>query len=301
MNASIECRAKVNLFLEVTAKRPDGYHDIESVFLEIPLADRLEAKPLTEDAITLECDAPGVPLDGRNLVVKAAGLLKNETGCRGGIAFKLEKHIPMGAGLGGGSSDAAGALRLANNLLGTNLNASDLLRLAERLGSDVPFFLHGGACLCRGRGEIITPLPPQPSLPLCLVLTDLHSNTAEAYRRLRLPGPGTARSAEPFIDALRTGDMEAVRREAFNRFEESVFSALPDLARLHDWLERKRGVRVRMSGSGTALWFVDEKDNGRNGGFFAGFELGDKLRPRVIACTADCPSFTSPVANAVLQ
>lgn len=289
MNARIECRAKVNLFLEVTARRPDGYHDIESVFLEIPLADRLEAASLPEDAITLECDTPGVPLDGRNLVVKATRLLKNETGRRGGIAFKLEKHIPMGAGLGGGSSDAAGTLRLANNLLGTNLTAGDLLRLAAQLGSDVPFFLHGGACLCRGRGELITPLPQPPPLPLCLVLTDLHSNTAEAYRRLHLPGPGAARSAKPFITALATGDREAIRREAFNRFEESVFSALPDLARLHNWLEREKGVRVCMSGSGTAMWFVDEKVDGGNNDFFAGFKLKNKLRPRLVPCLYQMP------------
>ena len=247
--------AKINLFLEVTNRRSDGYHDLESVFQAVSLADRLEAERRDGCAVTLECGVPGVPLGDANTVVRAALLVKQAAGARGGLHFRLAKNIPMQAGLGGGSSDAAAALFLANRLFQANLPPAVLGRLAAEIGSDVPFFLCGGACLCRGRGEIVTPLEPlAPDRRLTLVLSNLASDTGEAYRRLCLPELGQVKPTAPFLEAM-SGPDEALAAAAFNRFETTVFAAIPALEHLHRSLSAIPGVRPRLSGSGAALWF----------------------------------------------
>lgn len=248
--------AKLNLFLEVVGKRGDGYHDIESVFLQIDLADELTIEPAEGGGIVLECDDPSLPVDDANLVVRAARLLARETGTGEGARFRLRKRIPHGSGLGGGSSDAAAALRLANRLWRTGLSDAELERLGLALGSDVPFFFHGGLCLCRGRGEDITPLPPCPGeLRLGAALPAIHSDTAAAYRGLRLPGPAERRSVDAFVRALAAGDVEAMAAAAFNRFSATVFAALPGLEETRRRLARELPHGPWLSGSGAGMWF----------------------------------------------
>lgn len=252
-------RAKLNLFLEVVGKRSDGFHDIESIFVEIDLADILTADAEESGVIVFTCDVPEVPTDNANLVIRAADLLQRECGARGGIRFRLEKRIPMGSGLGGGSSNAAAALRLANELWKTGLSRAELAALGARLGSDVPFFLHGGVCLCEGRGERVTPVPfPVNFPPLGLALSGIHCDTAAAYRGLRLPTPDGRLGVESFLRAMEAGNIRAMAASAFNRFEETVFAALPELGGLHSRLEQRLKRPVRMSGSGSGLWFFNE-------------------------------------------
>jgi len=252
--------AKANLFLEVLRRRPDGFHDLVSVFAALPLADRLEIAP-EEEALVLVCDDPEVPVDGRNLVLRAAALLREEAGIRAGARFRLHKRIPIGGGLGGGSSDAAAALRLGCRLWGLPEEADTLSRLAARLGSDVPFFLHGGICLCEGRGEIVTPLADAKAPALALALPPWGVSTPAAYAALA-GRPLGGRPVGPFLRALSSGDPEAVAREAFNRFEEAVFDLEPRERTLHEALVRA-GARPRMSGSGSSIWmpkrFVDAR------------------------------------------
>lgn len=258
MTPTLECPAKINLFLEVVRKRPDGYHDIESVFCQIPMQDILSAELADDGRITMECSDPDLPADGRNLVVKAAAALQQRCGIATGLHFRLEKTIPAGSGLGGGSSNAAAALRLANTLWNAGLSNDELRELAPGIGADVAFFLHGGVCLCEGIGERITPLACRPpaTARLGLFLPSIHSDTAAAYRNLRLPEPGQHRSAGRFIEAMRLGDVDTIGQEAFNRFEESVFACLPPLAKLRDGLAERLGRPVRLSGSGSGLWFL---------------------------------------------
>jgi 4-diphosphocytidyl-2-C-methyl-D-erythritol kinase len=257
--------AKVNLFLEVTGKRGDGYHDIDSVFLEIDLADSLTARADSDGRVTLLCDDPTLPVDEGNLALRAAVAVREYyertrgAGVPCGLELRLAKRIPAGAGLGGGSSDAAAALRLADSVWGCGLGGEELHALAAGLGSDVAFFLRGGACRGRGRGEILEALPAFPAgVEIGLALPALHSSTAAAYRGLRLPAPGEARSAEAFIAAMAEGDIARLRACAFNRFEESVFREIPELGALHTELEAHLGHSVRMSGSGAGLWFFPE-------------------------------------------
>src|SRR4030042_1811668 len=176
--------AKINLVLEVLGKRDDGYHEIRSLVQTISLCDVISFKPA--DVISLECSEPSLQTSD-NLVVQAAELLREVSGCHKGARIKLEKRIPWGAGLGGGSSDGATTLLALNKLWKLRLKTSDLMELAARLGSDVAFFIHGGAALIEGRGEKVTPLavsvprwfvlpiPPLPKIP---------GKTQQLYSRL---------------------------------------------------------------------------------------------------------------------
>ncbi|MCD8352454.1 MAG: 4-(cytidine 5'-diphospho)-2-C-methyl-D-erythritol kinase [Planctomycetaceae bacterium] len=252
------CPAKVNVFLEVVEKRPDGYHNLESVFCEIPLYDTLSAESIPGSDIKLECTDASLSCGDDNLVVKAAQALRQACGITEGIRFCLEKHIPAGSGLGGGSSDAAGALLLANEVWNLRLGREELVPIAARIGADVPFFLYGGTCLCRGIGDVVSPLRvglPE-SLRLGLALPPLHSDTAAAYRGLRLPPSGQARIPDSFIAALERHDVDGIEAAAFNRFEGTVFAAIPALARIRDKLMEDLRRPVRLSGSGSGLWFL---------------------------------------------
>ena len=184
--------AKLNLFLEVLRKRPDGYHDIETVMQTISLYDELTLEA-AESEIRLVTDSAEIPRDSENLVVKAAELLSNHTGRALGATLHLHKNIPVSAGLGGGSSDAAAALVGLNRLWALELGRDVLHDLAAELGSDVPFFLYGGTAVCRGRGERVTPLADVPPMTYVVVCPPLTVSTREVYENL--PPPHLTHSA----------------------------------------------------------------------------------------------------------
>jgi 4-diphosphocytidyl-2-C-methyl-D-erythritol kinase len=189
MRLTAEAPAKINRELRVGGLRPDGYHEILSRMVSIDLADRLTAEP--SDALEFSCDDPAVPKGDGNLVVRAARLLAERTGVRAGARLRLEKRTPMGGGLGGGSADAAVALRLLARLWSCADRAGDLAALAAGLGSDVPFFLAGGEAEVSGRGEAVRPVPDGPPTPLLLLLPPFPVSTSAVYRayagRGRLP------------------------------------------------------------------------------------------------------------------
>ncbi len=248
-----QARAKVNLFLEVVGRRNDGYHDIVSVFQEIDLEDLLSAQEDEPGSITLECDDPGLSCQADNLVIKAARCLQEAAGIRDGIRFNLQKRIPAGAGLGGGSSDAAAALRLACKVWGLRIERNDLARIGARVGSDVPFFLWGGTCLCEGRGEKVTPLADAVGLDLILVMPEWRSSTATAFKALAGAKLGT-RDPDVFLLALQAGDLAAIAENSFNRFEETIFRLEPRQKTLHQECIKAGATCVRLSGSGSAAW-----------------------------------------------
>ncbi len=253
----LAARAKINLFLEVLEKRPDAYHNLESVFTEITWADDVQLERLPKIEISIACDDPALTPGKENLLYKAAEAMGKRYGWRSGLAFVLRKSIPIGGGLGGGSSDAAAALRLINELWSVGATREELVELAAGIGSDVTFFLYGGACLCRGRGEVVQPLSENAhsQLRLGLAIPGLFSGTAAAFRGLRLPKRGEARNAAAFVAAWAAGDWRGMEREAFNRFEATVFENIPDLGRIQAALAEKLARPVRLSGSGSTLWF----------------------------------------------
>ena len=246
-------------------RRSDGYHEIESVFQAIDLRDELtiHARP-AEHAITVAVKVPGggaadVPADHRNLCHQAAQALIARTGARFGAHIEITKHLPTRSGLGGGSSDAAGALVGLNRLHDLGLDRDSLGEVAAAVGSDVPFFLAGATALVQGRGERVTPLSAPP-LHLAVVLPDLpYLSTGDAYQRLQapaLPAPPADLAAETgrMIAALEGGDLDAVAAALHNDFERVILPAYPRIAEVRDHLLAAGCRGALLAGSGAAVF-----------------------------------------------
>lgn len=245
--------AKINIGLRVGGRRADGFHDIDTVFYRVALSDRLLFA--ATDSPTIDIDlraAPAIPLHD-NLVYRAATLLRETTGATAGASIVLEKRIPSGAGLGGGSSDAATTLLALNALWELSLDDAQLHSLAARLGSDVPFFLlNAPAARARGRGEQLEPLDLVLPYWVVLVNPGLHISTPWAYARLnRSAGPVPTPDVVP---ALRSQDPEQLRSLLVNDFEPAVFAAYPELAGIKQRLYELGAVFALMSGSGSTLF-----------------------------------------------
>lgn len=245
----------MNLFLEIRGRRPDGYHEIESVFQELDLADEVEVGFCGEGGARLECDAPGVPTGEGNLALRAAQRWQQRAGVNPGARITLRKRIPAGGGLGGASSDAAAVLRLLNRQADPGLDPDALADLAAELGSDVPFFLHGGTCLCRGRGERIEPVTGARGVPVVLILPEWGISTPAAYAALTQEDFGE-RDAVAITTALTGGTGQEVAEACFNRFEMAVERIEPRQGALRRRLEAAGFADVRMSGSGSTLYQV---------------------------------------------
>ncbi len=232
--AHVRAPAKVNLYLEVLGRRPDGYHEVRTIMQAVSLYDELSFTVREDGQISLEAEGEGLPGPDENLVVRAARLLRERTGCALGVSMTLRKGIPIAAGLGGGSSDCAAALRTLNQLWGLGLPADELERLAAELGSDVPFFIRGGTSLCEGRGERVCGLNVSARLEYLLVTPGFPVSTAEVYGSLH--GALTKRSDVSTIDTLRgaleRGDVELLSANLYNDLQGPAFLLAPELHRM---------------------------------------------------------------------
>jgi len=263
---SIFAPAKLNLFLAITGRRADGFHELVSVVAPLDFGDTLRVEPAAE--FSLACDAPDVPRDESNLVLKAARAFAAATGWRGGAKFFLEKRIPPGAGLGGGSSDGVAALRALNQLAGAPRAADALVALAAQLGSDCPLFLSDAPVIMRGRGEKISPLPADIARRLggrrVLVFKPAFGiATAWAYARLAAGAPESYLApveAEARIAAWLASPDAAVEPLLFNTLERPAFEKFVALPALLERLRRDFGLAPRMSGSGSACFALLRDD-----------------------------------------
>jgi 4-diphosphocytidyl-2-C-methyl-D-erythritol kinase len=246
--------AKLNLFLEVRGRRPDGYHEIETVMVAISLCDTLTFRDEPSGELRLRCSDPALPVGADNLVIKAAERLREATGCRRGAEIDLLKAIPAQAGLAGGSSDAAATLTALDRLWDLRLPPGRLDALAAEVGSDVPFFLHGPAAACRGRGERVEPVALSASYYLVLICPPVGVSTADVYRRV-VP-PDRPRDAGPVLDALRRGGADHLGTELFNRLQPVAEVLRPELVRIRDALAALGPLLdgSAMSGSGSAYF-----------------------------------------------
>ena len=226
--------AKLNLYLEILGKRPDGYHEIETLMVAVNLHDRLTFADDPLGAVTLTCDDPKLPTGDENLVVKAAERLKSATGCSKGASIALNKVIPAEAGLAGGSSDAAATLVGLDWLWGLNTPADRLGSVAAEVGSDVAFFLQGPAAVCRGRGERVEPISLKGPLHFVLVCPPVGVSTADVYKNLT--PPDRPRSIGAVIEALDHGGPAELGRSLFNRLQPTAESIRPALTRVRDAL-----------------------------------------------------------------
>lgn len=276
LEVRVEAPAKVNLHLEVLGLRADGFHELAMVMQTIDLLDELLLLPSADGAISLSCDQPGLPIDGSNLIVKAAELLRMRAALPElGARITLTKRIPVGAGLAGGSSDAAAALVGLNALWGLGFSTADLQQMAARLGSDVPFCLPGGTQLCFGRGERLEALEPPGAAPLALLLikpTATSVSTPWAYGRCReqrgrsyLDGEQAferrreALRRGPLVQALGQGGvLPPLRNDLQSVLEPELPTVREGLALLR---QLPHTLAVAMSGSGPTLFalFADRE------------------------------------------
>lgn len=262
MNAiSIFAPAKLNLFLAVTGRRPDGFHDLVSIAAPLDFGDTLHAEPAAE--FSLDCNDREVPCDETNLVLKAARAFAAATAWRGGAKFFLEKRIPMGAGLGGGSSDAVAALRALNQIAGPEqaLGPEALAAIAAQLGSDCPLFLHEAPVVMRGRGERIAPLPAKAvgrlrGRRVLVFKPGFGIATPWAYGQLAAAAPGSylpPEQAEARV-ARWLGGTAPAEELLFNNMEPPAFAKFLALPALLERLRNEFGLAPRMSGSGSACF-----------------------------------------------
>lgn len=244
--------AKINLTLSVLGKREDGYHALSSVMQTISLSDTLRIEIASDDRITCAVDVPSLRNDD-NLAVRAARLLRDEGYMTHGAALELRKEIPAQGGLGGGSSDAAAVLIALNQLYTLRLSQTRLEELAARLGSDVPFFIHGGAALIEGRGELVTPLPDCEPLWLLVAHPPVSISTAAVFRSVTPAEYGDTHDTDIVVKAIRGGSPLPLERLS-NTLESLVMRTWPEVYATRDGLLHAGAPIVRMTGSGPTLF-----------------------------------------------
>jgi 4-diphosphocytidyl-2-C-methyl-D-erythritol kinase len=252
--------AKLNFFFEVHGKRHDGFHEITSVAVPIRLMDRLKLEPTEDGLIDFDCLGGGedIPSDETNIVVKALQLVKQRFNVKQGASVCLHKRIPSQAGLGGGSSDAAAAIKLARRAWKLDVTDKELIPLAAEIGSDCPIFFYKTPSLSRGRGEIIEPLNVAATsvLPLWFVILKPAEglSTAKVYAECMPMHDGNERNPAELITALQDGDAEKIGRCLFNRLEAPARKLWSRFDEIEQRLRRLDCAAVRMSGSGTAFY-----------------------------------------------
>jgi 4-diphosphocytidyl-2-C-methyl-D-erythritol kinase len=241
--------AKINLSLRVLGRRSDGFHQIETLIAPISLCDEIRIEQRSgKQGIAFRCDDPSLPKGEDNIVVRAANVFFEETNITGGVSIVLKKRIPHGAGLGGGSSDAASTLLALNELFETNLPREALAKMAEMIGSDVPFFIFQSAAVCKGRGELVSPARLRKELSVLLLKPEFGVPTQWAYSRGR-------DSRE--IPGVRYSAQQLTRQSFVNDLERPVFEKFVFLAQLKLWLLKQPEVGAAlMSGSGSTVFAV---------------------------------------------
>ncbi len=252
------CPAKVNLTLSIVGKRSDGFHDIVSLFQPISLCDELTVTITEGSGITITCNDPGVPTDERNLIYTAARSFLDHAGLKCAVALKLIKRIPVGAGLGGGSSDAAGALMALNEATDELLSEEELFDLALGIGSDVPFFLLENAAIAMGRGERLKPIE-LPKYKYLLVNPGFEVSAAWAYNRLHLTKKDEDNILNDLVEGIK-GPRSVVDLLS-NDLEVAVLEDKPVIERLKQDLLREGALGALMSGSGPTVFGIFGDDD----------------------------------------
>ncbi len=257
----ISASAKINLTLDILRKREDGYHDLQMVMQSVSLADELTVTPARGGAGTAVADLHFLPTGGKNLAQIAAAAFRAATGLGGEVDVSIRKHVPVCAGLAGGSADAAAVLHAMNELAGAGLSRPELAQIGERVGSDVPFCVLGGTALAEGRGERLTPLPPLPPCHIVICKPPFSISTPQLFARVNVRKIVRRPDTAGMAGALEAGDLAGVARRMYNVFEDVLEPRrLAEIGEIKSVLIDCGALGASMSGSGPSVFglFEDE-------------------------------------------
>ena len=249
--------AKINLTLDILGKREDSYHELESVMQQITLCDDVEIDVETGEDWKLECDRENIPTDSENLAWKAAGVFYKAIGKDPqGVSIRITKRIPAGAGLGGGSADAAAILRALNRHEGSPFSTEELAALGAKVGSDVPFCVLGGTALAKGRGEKLTPLQPMPQCFYCIAKPDFSVSTPWLYGEFDRQGSVFRPDTQGMLRALEQQDLMHVAGYVGNAMEPLVAAEHPEIPEIRLMMQDCGASGTAMTGSGSAVFGI---------------------------------------------
>lgn len=262
---TLQAYAKINLGLDVLRKRPDGYHEVKMIMQSISLADTLELKKIPEGTIRLingaERDNPEVPMDKTNLIYRAIDLIKQKYAISEGIEATLTKRIPVAAGMAGGSTDAAAALKGMNQLFALGLSEQELCELGVTLGADIPYCIMGGTALSEGIGERLTPLPPMPECWILIAKPPICVSTGFVYGNLKANELTVHPDIDGMTEAIKHNDLHGITSRLGNVLETVTIPAHPEIAVIKDRMLDYGAMQTLMSGSGPTVFgiFAEEE------------------------------------------
>jgi len=261
LDISIKAHAKINLALDIVGKRDDGYHNLRMIMQTVYLHDQLSIKKVDNAPLKLVCNDARLPTDERNLVYKAAFFFKNEYNLPGGMFISLKKNIPVSAGLGGGSSDCAAVIVGINRVYKLGLSLNEMMKIGERFGADVPFCLLGGTALAEGKGEILTPLPPHPFVPVVIAKPPESISTSFAFKSFDILKKVNEPDIDKMISNIKKKDVEGIASGFSNVFEAIGMRECSSVARIKELFMELGAVGTLMSGSGPSVfaYFIDKK------------------------------------------
>ncbi len=249
--------AKLNLTLDVVAKRPDGYHDLEMIMQSVSLHDSVSVRIGCGEGISLVSNLGYIPTDERNIAVKAAVAFFEATGIKNdGVAIALEKRVPSCAGLAGGSSDGAAVLRLLNRLYETGLSRDELCEIGVRVGADVPFCIVGGTAIARGRGEILTDIGPLRDGYFLLCKPRRGMSTKNVFGKLNIGDIKRRPDTDSVRRAVVSGDIAGIAEGAYNVLEEIVERECAEIIDIRNFLEENGALKAMMTGSGSTVFGI---------------------------------------------
>ena len=251
---AVKALAKINLGLDVVRKREDGYHEVKMVMQTIHLFDRLEMKKTQADEITITTNLTFLPTNEKNLVYKAAKLLKDEFSIKDGIHVKLHKHIPVAAGMAGGSTDAAAVLYGMNSMFELGLSKGELMQRGVKIGADVPYCIMRGTALAEGIGEKLTALPPMVKCPVLIAKPQISVSTKFVYENLKLNEGIVHPDIDTLVSDIEAKDLPKIVADMGNILETVTIPNYPVIAQIKDLMKEQGALNAMMSGSGPTVF-----------------------------------------------
>ncbi len=256
----LKAMAKINLGLDVLRRRPDGYHDVRMIMQTVNLYDDIEITKMEEPGIRIFTNLHFLPANENNLAYCAADLLMKEFSLQGGLQIKLDKHIPVAAGMAGGSSDGAAVLVGLNRMFSLGLSKEELAERGVLLGADVPYCIMRGTALSEGIGEILTPLPPMPDCQILIARPGIAVSTRFVYENLHAEAITDHPDIDGMIEALTAGDLYKVAAKMENVLERVTVPAYPEIGRLKELMREKGALNALMSGSGPTVFGLFDRE-----------------------------------------